>query len=34
MNLAAGGLLTYIHGNYYGIGNKIGKFGWSVEKKA
>lgn len=34
MNLAASGLLTYIHGNYYGIGNKIGKFGWSVEKKA
>ena len=34
MNLAAGGLLTYIHGNYYEIGNKIGKFGWSVEKKA
>ena len=34
MNLAASGLLTYIHGNYYEIGNKIGKFGWSVEKKA
>ena len=27
-------LLTYVHGAYYGIGDKIGKFGWSVEKKA
>ena len=25
--------LVYLHGAYYGLGNKIGKFGWSVEKK-
>jgi hypothetical protein len=25
--------LVYSHGHYYGIGEKIGKFGWSVEKK-
>ncbi|MFW6277229.1 MAG: flavin reductase family protein [Prolixibacteraceae bacterium] len=25
--------LVYNHGHYFGIGNKIGKFGWSVEKK-
>lgn len=25
--------LVYVHGAYYGIGEKIGKFGWSVEKK-
>ena len=25
--------LVYCHGNYYGLGEKIGKFGWSVEKK-
>ena len=25
--------LVYLHGGYYGLGNKIGKFGWSVEKK-
>ncbi|MCD8260287.1 MAG: flavin reductase family protein [Bacteroides sp.] len=25
--------LVYLHGNYYGMGDKIGKFGWSVEKK-
>ncbi len=25
-------LLVYSHGNYYGIGSPIGKFGWSVEK--
>jgi flavin reductase (DIM6/NTAB) family NADH-FMN oxidoreductase RutF len=25
--------LVYSHGHYYGIGDKIGKFGWSVEKK-
>lgn len=27
------GLLAYSHGHYYGLGKKIGKFGWSVEKK-
>lgn len=26
--------LVYVHGAYYGLGEKIGKFGWSVEKKA
>ena len=25
--------LVYLHGAYHGIGKKIGKFGWSVEKK-
>lgn len=25
--------LVYLHGNYYGLGDIIGKFGWSVEKK-
>lgn len=27
------GLMVYAHGGYYGLGEKIGKFGWSVEKK-
>ncbi len=27
------GLLTYVHGKYYGLGDFIGKFGWSVRKK-
>jgi flavin reductase (DIM6/NTAB) family NADH-FMN oxidoreductase RutF len=25
--------LVYSHGHYFGLGDKIGKFGWSVEKK-
>ena len=25
--------LVYVHGGYYNLGEKIGKFGWSVEKK-
>lgn len=25
--------LVYVHGAYYGLGEKIGRFGWSVEKK-
>lgn len=25
--------LVYLHGGYYGLGEKKGKFGWSVEKK-
>ena len=25
--------LIYSHGHYFGLGKKIGKFGWSVEKK-
>ncbi|MDR0972980.1 MAG: flavin reductase family protein [Prevotellaceae bacterium] len=33
MELAETGLLAYVHGNYYGLGDKVGKFGWSVEKK-
>ena len=24
--------LVYLHGSYYGLGRRIGKFGWSVEK--
>lgn len=27
------GLLAYSHGKYYELGNFIGKFGWSVQKK-
>jgi flavin reductase (DIM6/NTAB) family NADH-FMN oxidoreductase RutF len=26
-------LLAYSHGHYYALGNKIGKFGWTVQKK-
>jgi len=26
-------LLVYVHGNYYGIADLIGHFGWSVRKK-
>ncbi|MDR1331574.1 MAG: flavin reductase family protein [Tannerella sp.] len=26
-------LLAYVHGNYYGLGELIGHFGWSVKKK-
>lgn len=33
LNLGKAGLLAYAHGFYYGLGKKIGKFGWSVEKK-
>ena len=33
MELAEANLLTYVHGGYYELGTKIGKFGWSVEKK-
>ena len=25
--------LVYLHGGYYKLGKKIGKFGWSVQKK-
>lgn len=31
--LADSGLLAYVHGGYYELGKKTGKFGWSVEKK-
>lgn len=27
-------LLAYSHGNYYGLGEQIGKFGWSVKKNS
>ncbi len=32
-SLASANPLVYNHGHYFGIGKKIGKFGWSVEKK-
>lgn len=32
-DLQQAGLLAYSHGYYYGLGKKIGKFGWSVQKK-
>ena len=31
--LAQSNLLVYAHGGYYELGEKIGKFGWSVEKR-
>jgi flavin reductase (DIM6/NTAB) family NADH-FMN oxidoreductase RutF len=31
--LEKAGLLAYVHGQYFGLGKKIGKFGYSVEKK-
>lgn len=33
LNLEMAGLLAYSHGNYYKLGEKIGKFGWSVMKE-
>ena len=33
LKLAETSLLAYVHGGYYKLGEKIGKFGWSVEKK-
>ena len=27
------GLITYVHGEYYALGNKLGSFGYSVRKK-
>jgi flavin reductase (DIM6/NTAB) family NADH-FMN oxidoreductase RutF len=32
-NLSNANPLVYSHGYYFGLGKKIGKFGWSVEKK-
>jgi hypothetical protein len=26
-------VLAYSHGKYYGLGELIGKFGWSVQRK-
>ena len=34
LQLAETNPLVYVHGGYYELGNYIGKFGWSVEKKA
>ena len=34
LNLEKAGLLAYAHGFYYALGKKIGRFGWSVEKKS
>ena len=31
--LERAGMLVYSHGNYYGLGAHIGRFGWSVKKK-
>ena len=31
-DLAQSHPLVYLHGSYYGLGRRIGKFGWSVEK--
>ena len=33
LELADTNPLVYVHGGYYGLGEKIGKFGWSVKKK-
>lgn len=32
-DLGAAGLLNYSHGHYFGQGEEIGRFGWSVKKK-
>lgn len=32
-DLAKAGLLAYCHGEYYGLGKYLGKFGYSVKKK-
>lgn len=32
-DLASSGLVAYCHGGYYPLGEKIGKFGFSVQKK-
>lgn len=32
-DLASSGLMAYAHGGYYSLGEKLGKFGFSVEKK-
>ena len=33
LELAETSPLVYVHGGYYELGEKIGKFGWSVEKR-
>jgi len=32
-DLGKAGLIAYSHGHYYKLGEEIGKFGWTVEKK-
>jgi len=32
-SLEKAGIMAYCHGGYYTLGEKIGKFGWSVQKK-
>lgn len=32
-SLKEAGLITYVHGGYYSLGNLLGKFGFSVKKK-
>ena len=32
-DLVSSGLMAYCHGGYYSLGEKLGKFGFSVEKK-
>ncbi|MBP5215544.1 MAG: flavin reductase family protein [Alphaproteobacteria bacterium] len=34
LDLGKAGLLAYAHGFYYALGKKIGKYGWTVEKKS
>lgn len=31
-DLAASGIMAYCHGGYYALGEKLGKFGFSVAK--
>jgi hypothetical protein len=33
MSLSKAEIIAYSHGNYYEMGKKIGKFGWSVMKE-
>ena len=33
LDLGRAGLLAYSHGAYYCLGKKLGKFGWSVQKR-
>ncbi|MDR1356287.1 MAG: flavin reductase family protein [Tannerellaceae bacterium] len=32
-DMQGAGLIAYAHGNYYTLGELVGKFGWSVKKK-
>ena len=33
LDLTKAGLIVYSHGEYFGLGEKLGRFGWSVKKK-